>query len=392
MIEPSRRGSSIRALAAAAAAAALALALAGRPARAEEGRTRTFAGSIQLDYLAVPTERTARDVTLDGATIELSLKLSVDLSSSTSASVKICFACHGFEAGMAYVDLRAADELRLRVGRLTPAFGAFPQRHDPANHRTSDKPLPYDMGRMLRRDDWNEGILPAPWVDNGVELGGTHFFEHGQLDYAAYVMGGPKGGADAADFDFKLSRSGEQYYLDNNSQPMFGARLGGSLELRGYGTLSLGGSLMAGTYDPDAELRFAIGGLDAMLDLRGLVLRGEYLLRRTEMALGADPATRFKYGPGGDGKFDDFFVKDGFYVEAEVPLSRVDLVARWDGLRRIGNVLAGSQLSSDAALYRYTAGAAARFGTIRVKSSVELYDFRDFDRELALHLGLATPF
>lgn len=55
-----------------------------------------------------------------------------------------------------------ADELNFRVGRLTPAFGSFPLRHDPANHRTSDKPLPYDMGRMLRFREWNEGVLPAP--------------------------------------------------------------------------------------------------------------------------------------------------------------------------------------------------------------------------------------
>jgi hypothetical protein len=382
-----------RAVAAALALAlAVALALAGGAARAEEAQTRTFAGSIQLDYLAVPTEHPARRFTLDGATIELSLKLSVDLSANASASVKVCFACHGFEAGMAYVDLHASDALHLRVGRMTPSFGAFPQRHDPANHRTSDKPLPYDMGRMLRRDDWNEGILPAPWVDNGVELGGTQFFAHGQLDYAAYVMGGPKGAADAADFDFTLSRSGDRYYLDNNSQPIIGARLGGAFELRGHGTMALGGSVMAGTYDPDAELRFIIGGVDATIDLRRLIIRGEYLLRRTEMFLGDDPASRFKYGPDAGGRFDDFFVKDGFYLEAEVPLPGVELVARWDGLRRIGNVLAGSQLGSDTSLLRYTAGAAVRFGAIRVKGSVELYDFRDFDRELALHLGLATPF
>src|SRR5215212_8775831 len=165
------------------AGALIAVSLAGSLARADDTRTRTFAGSVQLDYLAVPTEDPARRFTLDGATVELSLKLNVDLSSSTSASVKVCFACHGFDVGMAYVDLRAAGELRLRVGRMTPSFGAFPQRHDPANHHTSDKPLPYDMGRMLRRDDWNEGILPAPWVDNGVEIGGTHFFEHGHHDY-----------------------------------------------------------------------------------------------------------------------------------------------------------------------------------------------------------------
>src|SRR5258705_6826851 len=101
----------------------------------------TFAGSLQLDYLGVPTEHSPRAFTLDGATVELSLKLTKDFSKNASASVKVCFACHGFEAGLAVVELRAADELRMRAGRMTPAFGSFPQRHDPANHMTSVKPL-----------------------------------------------------------------------------------------------------------------------------------------------------------------------------------------------------------------------------------------------------------
>lgn len=375
------------------AVAAALLVLGGlAPARAETG-TRTFAGSLQLDYLAVPTEREpARRFTLDGATVELSVKLSVDITKSSSASVKVCFACHGFEAGLASVDLRAADELRVRVGRFTPAFGSFPLRHDPANHRTSDKPLPYDMGRMVRREEWNNGILPAPWVDNGIEIGGTHFFDHGQVDYAAYMISGPKGQADAADFDFRLSRSGENYYVDNNSQPTFGGRLSGTIELFDRGAFVLGASVMAGTYDPETELRFVLAGVDAVLDLRRLILRAEYLLRRTEMALGASPETRFRYGPGRDGRFDDFFLKDGFYVEAEVPLGPIDLLARWDGLRRVGNTLVSSPLTDDTSVLRYTAGLAARIDTFRLKASVEGYDFEELDDELAMHLGVATPF
>ncbi|MDB4961268.1 MAG: hypothetical protein JWP01_1267 [Myxococcales bacterium] len=361
------------------------------PARAQPG-ARTFAGSLQLDYLLVPTERPARRFTLDGGTVELSLKLSVDLSKNVTASVKACFACHGFEAGMAYIDLRAADELRLRVGRMTPSFGNFPVRHDPANHRLSDKPLPYDMGRMLRRDEWNEGILPAPWVDNGVEVGGTHFFPGGQATYAAFLMSGPKGTADAADFDFLDSRSGERYYVDNNSQPVVGGRVAGTLDLRRHGTLTLGGSVMAGTYDPDARLGFWIAGVDAAVDLTRLIVRAEYLVRRTDMALGADPAARFKYGPDRAGTFADYFVKDGFYVEGEIPLGGVDLLARWDGLRRAGNVLASSGLDSRASLLRYTAGLAVKVGNLRLKTSVELYDFDTFETEIATHVGIASPF
>jgi hypothetical protein len=375
---------------AALAAATVALA-ALAVARADE--SRNFAGSVQLDYLAVPTDRIARDQALDGATVELSLKLTQDFGHDVTSSVKVCVACHGLEVGMAYFDIRLADEATVRVGRFTPAFGSFPLRHDPANHRTSDKPLPYDMGRMLHLRDWNEGILPAPWVDNGLELSGTHFVDRGQLDYAIYAVSGPKGPADALDFDYTLSRSGERYYVDNNSRPSVGARLGGVLELGDTTTLTAGASAMAGHYDPDARLRFAIVGADLVLRSGRTFLRAEVLTRWTELALGDDPASRFKYGPGADGTYADFTRKDGFYLEAEVPAGPVELIARWDGLRRRGNVAATSLLRSDSAVLRYTAGAAIRVrGGLRLKTSVERYDFSDFDDELAIHLGIAGPF
>ncbi|MDB4954250.1 MAG: hypothetical protein JWO36_1819 [Myxococcales bacterium] len=373
---------------------ALVMLLGTAKSRADDSSSgRTFAGSLQLDYLSVPTDRHARDTTLDGATVELSLKLTKDFSKDFSASVKVCFACHGFEAGMAFVEYRAADELRIKVGRMTPAFGSFPLRHDPANHLTSDKPLPYDMGRMIRRNDWNEGILPAPWVDNGIEVAGTHFMDGGQLDYAVYAVSGPKGTPDAVDFDFVESRSPSQYYVDNNSEPSLGARISGSIDLTDSSILVVGASGMAGHYDAERKLGFMIAGGDAVLQVGSAYLRAEYLIRRTQMALGDNPATTFKYGPGANGKFDDWFLKDGFYVEGELPVGSTSLIARWDGLRRDGNVLAASPLSSYSRIFRYTAGVAVKLKSgIRIKSSVELYDFSDFQDELAVHLGVATPF
>lgn len=375
------------------AALSVLLVLGGLTGATADPRDYSFAGSLQLDYLGVPTERHPRTSTLDATTVELSLRAGMDFTARASATVKVCFACHGFELGMAYVNLRAADELVVRVGRMTPAFGSFPLRHDPANHRASDKPLVYDMGRMLRLRDWNEGILPAPWVDNGIEVHGTHFFAHGRVEYAAYLVSGPKAGTDPVDFDFTLSRSPAQYYVDNNSQPVIGGRVGGALELNEQVTFTAGASAMTGSYNPERAQRFTIAGVDLVAQLGLLVLRGEYLFRRTEMALTAQPSTRFKYGPGPDGRYADYFVKDGFYAEAELPVGRVDTFLRFDGLRRRGNVLATSELSSRATLYRYTAGAAVRVDKeVRIKASVELYQFGDFADELALHLGVATPF
>lgn len=355
---------------------------------------RNFAGSVQLDYMAIPTESKGRALGLDGATAEASLKIAIDFNGKISANVKACIACHGFEVGMAYFDLRVADELNFRVGRFTPAFGEFPVRHAPANHRTSDKPLPYDMGRMLRINDYNEGVLPSPWVDNGLEINGTHFFgEHVQLDYAMYAIGGPKSGADPVDFDYKLSRSGENYYVDNNSRPVIGGQVVASIVMPSF-TWSAGVSMMRGTYDPEHQLRFSIMGAHMVLRAKDVYLRLEYLSRRTKMSLGEDPMERFKYGPRSDGTFDPWMVKDGGYAELEVPItSRLTLLGREDFLRRRGNVVKTSDLRSDSAVLRHTAGlAVVMWSALRLKLSYEYYDFSDFDDESVIHLGIVGPF
>jgi hypothetical protein len=359
-----------------------------------QGVQPNFAGSVQLDYLAVPTEPVATDLALDGATAELSLKVAVDFSRSLSSSVKVCFACHGFEVGAAHFDMRVSDALNFRVGRFTPSFGEFPLRHDPANHRTNDKPLPYDMGRMLHLREWNMSILPAPWVDNGIEIQGSHFVsELSQIGYALHAVSGPRASAEAVDFDFIQSRTPSLYYVDNNSRPALGARAWASIGFGPSTQLSLGSSAMYGTYDPDNELEFWILGADAVLRTDPVTVRAEYLLRRTEMSLGEDPDSRFRYTTGPDRRPDGFFLKDGFYGEVEVPWGRVDLVARWDGLRRLGNVVQTSALRSKSLLLRYTAAMSIRVeAAMRIKISAELYDASDFEDEVAIHVGVASAF
>ena len=50
-------------------------------------------------------------------------------------------------------------------------------------------------------------------------------------------------------------------------------------------------------------------------------------------------------------------------------------------------------LRSESALFRYTAALAYRLpGGLRLKSSAELYDFSDFEDQVALHLGIAGAF
>lgn len=352
-----------------------------------------WAGSAQLDYLAVPTNSVPRSTTFDGFTTELSLKVAVDVDEALSTEVKLCYSCHGIEAGLAVADYLISDELSVRVGRFTPRFGDFPVRHDPANHRTSDKPLPYDMGRMLRLREWNMSVLPAPYVDNGVELVGNHeLSEAVTVEWAAYLIGGLRGSQDATDVDFIQSRSPDWYYVDNNSLPSAGARA--ALLLRGdRQSLKLGLSGLYGSYDPAGDLPYLLLGADLVLRVRSFTLRAEYLLRRQHMALGNSPALRFVYGPGGDGKFDPVAIKDGFYVEASQPLGPWELVGRFDGMTRVGNVTTTSLLDDRSWVLRTTAALTHQIRRrLLWKVSGEYYMFSDFPSEFAAHTGFVATF
>ena len=353
-----------------------------------------FAGSLQTNYAWVPTDKSARTQTFDGMTNELSLKVAVDFTDNVSANVKLCYGCHGVELGMAFVDLRVVDELNFRVGRFTPAFGDFPLRHDPANHRTADKPLPYDMGRMLRMREYNLGVLPAPYVDQGIEINGTHWFGDAvQVDYAVHAVGGLRAGQNDLDVDFIQSRS--TYYVDNNSEPAVGGRLAVTFNISDDALLTFGGSGLTGHLDPKRQHAYWVAGADMYLRLWSFDLHAEYLIRRTEMALGDNPDAVFRYGPDEKGHYDAFFLKDGFYVEGNIPVSsRLELVGRFDGLRRLGNLTINSPLRSRrSAMLRYTAGINVILeGSVRLKFSGEFYDFTDFRDDVMVNAGVAAAF
>jgi len=362
-----------------------------RMARAIE---RNFAGSAQLNYMLVPTAEhlNAREYGFDGFTTEAALKAAVDVTERLSANVKVCFGCHGFELGMAHFDFRVADELSFRVGRFSPSFGAFNLRHDPANHRLSDKPLAYDMGRMLRLFDWNLGVLPSPFPDNGIELSGQHWFgEKFALDWAGFAVAGFKGDATSVDLDFKQSRTPALYYVDNNARPTVGGRLAATLKFGGSSDLTFGASGMYGNYDPENERSYAIVGADLTLRVHRTNVRLEWLARRTQMDV-SDPA-RFKYAVPRSG--GDFFVKHGAYFEVEQPLtSSVDLIGRIDGLYRAGNVLAASTLTRETSVVRWTLGTTITVErALKIKASGELWSFSDADDDghhnaVSLNLGL----
>ncbi len=363
---------------------------------------RNFAGSGQFDYHYVVNGKSPGGTTpRDGFTTELALKVAVDVTDKVSANVKVCYGCHGFEVPMAHLDYRVADELNFRVGRFSPSLGAFNLRHDPANHRLSSKPLIYDMGRMLRKTEWNMGVLPSPFPDNGVEVSGTHWFgESVQLDYALYAVSGFKAASDAVDLDFQLNR--QPYYTDNNSRPTVGGRLALTFKLGEASDLTVGGSSQYGTFDPDRKQFYWFYGADASLRLSRTNIRLEWLARRQTFDV-SDP-TRFAYVVPREG--GDFFVKQGGYAEIEHPLSKkVDGVFRYDVMYRTGNVLVGSELRRQSAVQRFTVGAMVTVDrAFRVKASTEIWQFSDpepgdklaarsdVSHAVAFHLGVVGTY
>lgn len=371
--------------------------LAGACGRRAHAIDRTFSGSAQFDYFFDPSEPkgSARSIGFDGFTTEAALKLAVDFSSHVSMNVKVCYGCHGFEADMAYLDYRAVDEFNVRIGRFSPSFGSFNIRHDPGNHGTSDKPLPYDMGRMLRYPQWNLGVLPAPFPDNGIEIGGTHQFgTRTQGEYAIYAVSGFKGDEGGFDLNFVESRTPSLYYIDNNSRPTVGGRLAVTTRFAPRIEATLGASGMSGTFDPQNLYTYTIFGGDLSLRLKQTNVRVEYLARRQEFAV-TDPS-QFKYYIPVNG---DFFVKHGAYVEVEHPITRVvTVIGRADGLFRIGNVAADSELRRQSSVGRLTyATTFAVERGVKIKASTELWQFSDPDaagrtRDIAFHLGVVGLF
>jgi hypothetical protein len=364
---------------------------------------RTFAGSAQVDYHLVPTARGAngRSLGFDGFTVEAAAKLTVDFSERFSANLKLCYGCHGFETDMAYFDYRVADALSFRFGRFSPSFGAFNLRHDPANHRLSDKPLPYDMGRMLRLRAWNEGVLPSPFPDNGLEISGAIALTEGAtIDYAIHAVSGFKADAKPLDIDFLQSRDGSYYYIDNNGRPSVGGRLSLTIALASTSDLTIGSSAIHGTFDPANDFTYSILGGDISLRLDRTNVRLEYLVRRQEIDTSDPTRLRYTIAPNGD-----FFVKHGAYAEIEHPItSTVDLIARADGLLRTGNVAAVSVGAPDgdinhrSSIVRGTLGATVSLDrSLRLKASSSLWRFSDVDAEgkdlaLSFHLGAVGSF
>ncbi len=323
-----------------------------------------LAGSASLDYRLVsgaapPTNPSPLGIS--GMTFELAQKVVVDVGHGVSFTVKACGGCHGLEVDQGFGELHVRRFFNVRAGRLNVPVGEFTVRHDPTNFSTPSKPLPFAMGDMLQygRTAFNLGIVPAPAVDNGVEVFGSFGLgKHVSLDYTVSLI---KGLAGDNDLDFARSR----VWVDNNRTPAVAARV----VLTGP-DWSFGASGTAGAYDSKDSLWYTIAGLEAYARLGIVTLRAEALARRTDL----DPtATGYPFQ-----LIDAWFLKAGWYAQADVQLHRlVTLVLRSDGLHRFGIPLPDSELTTTSAgVQRQTVAAFVRANDfVAFKADYELWTF-----------------
>lgn len=315
-----------------------------------------FAGSVSLNYktivnrLSEPADQ--RSVLMGGFNINASVKAVVDVSPFLSATVKVCYGCHGLEAINMVAELTPHPAINVRAGRFQPAFGDFYLRHDPTAHKTPDNPLPYDMGHMAQVGAWGNGVLPAPYVDNGAEVYGTlRPSEAFSISYAAHVVGGLKGPQQSSqtvmpqDFAYRRSRfvTATDYLVDNNRWPAFGGRVAFTFARTAAMSpavpdVTLGGSAIYSRYDDNDQLAYLIYGVDAYVHLWRINLRGELIRRQMDI----DPRL-LDYPDGTTTGLKMMLTdpvqinKDGFYVESDFPLGNyLEGVLRVDGMRRQG--------------------------------------------------------
>lgn len=105
----------------------------------------------------------------EGITGEYTLSGTLHVAKAFRATLKVCVGCHEFTLQESFGELDVSDFVSVRAGRLPVPFGGFSQRVSHAQMESSSWPLPYAMGHMVRGEEFNQAIVPAPIVDNGFQ-------------------------------------------------------------------------------------------------------------------------------------------------------------------------------------------------------------------------------
>jgi hypothetical protein len=342
--------------------------------RSAQSARWSWSGSGVLDYKRVLGAHGQESLAKQGAIAQWNIKATVEVSEKTTVSARVCTSCHGLAVDQASAEIRFAPPLNLEAGRFNVPFGDFYLRHDPANDAFLSKPLPYEMGHMLRyqQTQFNLGVIPMPYVDQGASVFGDVWIEEKlQIWYGAYAVNGFRAGS-AQDFAF-LEQSSTAGFNDNNRDLSWGGRLA-----LAQGAVAGGASYLRGAYDVEADYAYHAWGVDLAAHLFGAQMRGEYLQRHTEVATAAG---------------DLILRKAGFYAQVERPVrGPFALVGRIDGLLREGPPLSTDN-DDTSGIFRWTLGLnVAPAVDYAVRFQYEHWRFTDFGDADVVHVGAVVTF
>jgi hypothetical protein len=337
-------------------------------------------GSLALTHGAMITPTDARRSMPDeGFVGEFALSARVaHRESGVSATVRTCWGCHDLALEEASFQWQPWDFMTVRAGRLSVNAGGAATRHDFAGRRTITKPLTRIMGNMPRQREFNHGVLPMPYVDNGVSVGAGHYFGRFGIHGEAMVLKGLQGFG--PDIDFIASRR----FRNNNREPALAARM--TFDAPHVSTTVF---YTWGKYDADARRSYHIASADTRIRAGPLTIEAEFAARQTEFT---DP----------DGDKDDF-LKYGWWARGTWQvIEPLYLVGAVDAMYVRGIFLSNNGPTTNEALavaddnnrvVRYTVGAGFTLpGGVMLRATGEYWDFSDFSDAWVIQAGLGWAF
>jgi len=355
------------------------------PANAQENaplfRWRVGA-SLGVSYGALLVEpKHDRSMPNEGINGEFALSARVThRDSGVAANVRACWGCHGLELEEAAIEWRPVPFFMVRAGRLNVNAGSLNSRHDFNTRTTISKPLTRIMGNMVRQTEFNNGVLPAPYVDNGLNVNFDFEFGPMSLRVDGFALTGFKGVND--DIDFDRSRD----FPDNNGEPSFGAALGIELPV-----LSLNMAYLWGNYDNDARRSYQFASADFRAHLGPITLDGEIAWRQTQYSM-----------PGSPGGEDQFW-KWGWWLQLDWNvIGELHVTVAVDSLAVKGIYIASFGPTPSAALaatddnnriLRGTLGLSyTTIGGVLLRLNGEYWEFSDFNDAWVVQAGIGWAF
>jgi mono/diheme cytochrome c family protein len=333
----------------------------GSAGDASGGSSTTVFGTVSLIHRSGPSDALENK----GFFPEVWLGAEWRSGGAISGRVQACVTCHTENAsvsgrielaeGIVHLDvdrwLYGCDDACVQTsidgGRLIVPFGAFAAKSHAGAFRTATRPLMYNMGQNVYRDDLGAPLLPMPYSDEGAAF---HVEAPVVCDATVtvdgYAINGLQGSTALDLSGFYVSRD----YVDNNSEPAVGGRVTlGNQAIRG------GASIMSGRFNSDAAggfpsdaLHYKIYGADltARYGDRGRVTL-EYARRTSDL---------FDFTNGVVGEDVKGVIVEGEWRIWNCP--KVSAVVRYDDQRRTdGLPIPGSAIATGGfSVRRFTYG------------------------------------